>query len=148
MNFVRTIFITNAIKYFLANLQPKWLRSSTIVAGCSNGFLLLQKQNGYNAAMSNIAKICFRCRNDVEPTNNVAERALHPSVIHRKVTGCFRSEWGAKAFAVLTSIIDTAELSGERAFDAIQSLFDSSSLSILLQGEYIPAMQSNTFWNL
>ena len=77
----------------------------------------------------------FLYRSDVEPTNNVAERALRPSVIHRKVMGCFRSEWGANAFAALASVIDTAELSGVRAFDAIQSLFGSPSLPIPLTGE-------------
>ena len=51
----------------------------------------------------------FLYRSDVDPTNNVAERALRPSVIHRKVTGCFRSEWGAKAYAALASVVDTAE---------------------------------------
>ena len=74
----------------------------------------------------------FLYRTDVDPTNNVAERALRPSVIHRKVTGCFRSEWGAKAFAALASVIDTADLSGVHAFDAIQSLFGSPSLPLLV----------------
>jgi transposase len=77
----------------------------------------------------------FLYRSDVAPTNNVAERALRPTVIHRKVMGCFRSEWGAKAFAALASVIDTAELSGVRAFDAIQSLFGSPSLPIPILGE-------------
>jgi transposase len=77
----------------------------------------------------------FLYRKDVEPTNNVAERALRPSVIHRKVIGCFRSEWGAKAFAALASVIDTAELSGIHSFAAIQALFGSPSLPILAQGE-------------
>lgn len=72
----------------------------------------------------------FLERNDVEPTNNVAERALRASVIHRKVIGCFRSEWGAKAFAALASVIDTSELTGIHAFDAIQSLFGLPSLPI------------------
>lgn len=75
----------------------------------------------------------YRC--DVDPTNNVAERALRPSVIHRKVTGCFRSDWGAKAYAAIASVIDTAELSGTHAFDAIQSLFGSPSLPIPILGE-------------
>jgi transposase len=35
----------------------------------------------------------FLYRTDVEPTNNRSERALRPSVIHRKVTGGFRSGW-------------------------------------------------------
>jgi transposase len=77
----------------------------------------------------------FLYRTDVKPTNNVAERALRHSVIHRKVTGCFRSVWGAKAFAALASVIDTAELAGVQAFDAIQSLFGSPSLPISAGGE-------------
>ena len=77
----------------------------------------------------------FLYRSDVDPTNNVAERALRPSVIHRKVTGCFRSDWGAKAYAAIASVIDTAELSGIKAFDAIQSLFGSPSLPIPVLGE-------------
>jgi transposase len=77
----------------------------------------------------------FLYRTDVEPTNNVAERALRPSVIHRKVTGGFRSEWGAKAYAALASVIDTAELSGMDAFAAIQSLFGSPALPFPVGGE-------------
>jgi transposase len=77
----------------------------------------------------------FLYRTDVEPTNNVAERALRPSVIHRKVTGGFRSEWGAKTYAALASVIDTAELSGMRAFDTILSLFGPPALPIPAGGE-------------
>jgi transposase len=69
-------------------------------------------------------------RTDVSPTNNVSERALRPSVIHRKVIGCFRSGWGAQAYAALASVIDTAELSGVHAFDAIQSLLGLPSLPL------------------
>jgi transposase len=72
----------------------------------------------------------FLYRSDVEPTNNVAERALRASVVHRKVTGGFRSEWGAKAYAALASVIDTAELQGIHAFEAIQSLFGPPSLPL------------------
>lgn len=77
----------------------------------------------------------FLYRTDVEPTNNVAERALRPSVIHRKVTGGFRSDWGAKTYAALASVIDTAELSGIHAFDAIQSLFHPPALPIPVGSE-------------
>ena len=37
----------------------------------------------------------------LKPTNNVSERALRPSVIFRKVTNGFRSDWGAKVYADL-----------------------------------------------
>src|SRR4030065_456171 len=59
----------------------------------------------------------FLYRTDLEPTNNVAERALRHSVVHRKVTNGFRSLWGTNTYAALASVIDTAELSGVRAFD-------------------------------
>ena len=81
------------------------------------------------------ALFVFLYRTDVEPTHNVAERALRPSVIHRKVTGGFRSDWGAKTYAALASVIDSAELSGTRAFDAIQSLFGPPALPIPAVGE-------------
>jgi transposase len=72
----------------------------------------------------------FLYRSDVEPTNNRSERALRPSVIHRKVIGCFRSGWGARAYAALASVIDTAELDGVHAFDAIHSLIGPPSLPL------------------
>jgi transposase len=55
----------------------------------------------------------------VPPTNNQSEQALRTSVIHRKVTNGFRSEWGAKAYADLLSVIATARLRGENIFDAL-----------------------------
>jgi transposase len=77
----------------------------------------------------------FLHRSDVEPTNNVAERALRHSVVHRKVTNGFRSHWGTKTYAALASVIDTAELAGVGAFDAIQSLLGPPALPIPLTSE-------------
>ena len=77
----------------------------------------------------------FLYRTDVEPTNNVAERALRHSVVHRKVTNGFRSMWGTNTYAALASVIDTAELAGVRAFDAILSLFGPPTLPIPINGE-------------
>jgi transposase len=72
----------------------------------------------------------FLLRSDVNPTNNVSVRNLRPSVIHRKVIGCFRSGWGANAYAAIASVIDTAELKGISSFNAIQDLFGSPALPI------------------
>jgi transposase len=81
--------------------------------------LRLQKRyRKYRAAL-----FVFLHRTDVSPTNNVSERYLRPSVIHRKVSGCFRSRWGAKGYAALKSLIDTGALSGINPFDVIQNLF-------------------------
>ena len=40
--------------------------------------------------------------------NNASERALRNSVIHRKVSGGFRSQNGARAHAIVSSVADTA----------------------------------------
>jgi transposase len=62
----------------------------------------------------------FLKRRDVEPTNNESERALRPSVIFRKVTNGFRSEWGAKTYAALCSIVETGRRNGRSALTAIR----------------------------
>ena len=43
----------------------------------------------------------------VSPTNNVAEREIRPSVVFRKVTGGFRSEWGPSVHAGYRSVTST-----------------------------------------
>lgn len=55
----------------------------------------------------------------VPPTNNASERSLRPSVVHRKVTGGFRSQAGADAYAVLRTIADTARKRGQAVFTTI-----------------------------
>jgi len=72
----------------------------------------------------------FLHRTDVPPTNNVSERYLRPTVIHRKVMGCFRSAWGAHAYAAIASVVHTAGLSGRSPFDAIQGLFGNPALPL------------------
>jgi transposase len=59
---------------------------------------------------------------DVPPDNNACERALRPSVIHRKVTNGFRSKWGAQAFAALATVIETAKLQNRKVFDTLVNL--------------------------
>ena len=61
----------------------------------------------------------FVTRRDVPPTNNRCERALIPSVIFRKVTGCFRSRWGTRLYAAAISVIATGRLKGTSALQAI-----------------------------
>jgi transposase len=54
----------------------------------------------------------FLERPDVPPTNNASERALRPVVVHRKVSGGFRSGGGAKAYVTFVSIAQTAQKQG------------------------------------
>jgi transposase len=62
----------------------------------------------------------FMSRRDAACTNNVSERALRPSVIFRKVTGGFRSQWGARAYAAAVSVIATGQLRGQTALAALR----------------------------
>ena len=55
----------------------------------------------------------------VPPTNNSSEQAIRMSTIFRKVTNCFRSDWGRDLFADIRSIINTAKRHGLSPFDAI-----------------------------
>ena len=87
--------------------------------------ILLRRYRKYRDSL-----FVFLHRTDVEPTNNFSERNLRPSVIHRKVIGCFRSGWGARTYAALASVIDTAALKGTSPFIAIQNLFGTPALPL------------------
>lgn len=70
----------------------------------------------------------FFDRPDVPPTNNASEQDLRPSVIHRKVTGGFRSQPGADISAIFTSLLTTARKRGQNLFDAFRSVAGPSPL--------------------
>jgi len=52
--------------------------------------------------------------------NNGSERELRPTATYRKVTGGFRSNWGADLFAGVRSVIGTAARRGMDAYQATQ----------------------------
>ena len=55
----------------------------------------------------------------IPPTNNSSEQALRWSVIFRKVTNGFRSDWGRDLFAAVRSIVNTGKRQGFSAFESI-----------------------------
>ena len=63
----------------------------------------------------------FVTRRDVPYTNNACERALRPSVIFRKVTNGFRTEWGGQVYAAAASVMATGRLHGLTALQAIRA---------------------------
>jgi transposase len=82
------------------------------------------------AAMAVTARdklLVFLTRRDVEATNNASERALRPSVIFRRVTNGFRSQWGAKVYADLCSIVATGARAGRTALAAIRDALANSA---------------------
>jgi transposase len=69
------------------------------------------------------ALLLFLERDDVPPTNNASEQALRNSVIYRKVTGGLRTDWGAKLYANLISILESARRQERSIFDILTSVF-------------------------
>ncbi|PJA59186.1 MAG: hypothetical protein CO163_10785 [Rhodobacterales bacterium CG_4_9_14_3_um_filter_71_31] len=61
----------------------------------------------------------------VSATNNIAEREIRPSVVFRKVTGGFRSQWGPSVHAGYESVTSTARIAGQTAFGAIRGIADT-----------------------
>jgi transposase len=53
-------------------------------------------------------------------TNNGSERALRPCAVYRKITNGFRSEWAARLYADIRSVVETGRRRQVRAIDAIR----------------------------
>jgi len=62
----------------------------------------------------------FMTRRDVPSTNNISERHLRPSVIFRKVTNCFRCEWGPETYAAFRSVVSTAKVNDASVYNTIR----------------------------
>ena len=63
----------------------------------------------------------FVTNREIEATNNSSERSLRPCAVYRKITNGFRSEWGAKLYADIRSVVESARRRSIRAIDAIRS---------------------------
>ena len=75
--------------------------------------------------------VVFVTRRDLPPTNNGSEQAIRPLVVFRKVTNCFRSQWGAELYADIRSVLETAR---RRAVGPLQAI------RLTLNGLPIPAV--------
>jgi transposase len=65
---------------------------------------------------------------EVAADNNGSERELRPTATYRKVTGGFRSDWGADLFAAVRSTIGTAARRGIDAYRAIRATLQGQSV--------------------
>ena len=78
---------------------------------------LAKRLNKYQAKLTT-----FLHRKEVDGTNNAAERALRPAVVMRKITGGSRSEEAAQAWAIVASVMRTAEQQGKDVLESIKTL--------------------------
>lgn len=101
----------------ILNLQPKSVE----------GQRLLKRYQKIRAHL-----LLFLSDATIPPTNNSSEQALRWSVIFRKVTNGFRSDWGAQLFAQVRSLVNTAKRQGISAFDAISRALTSHQTDWLL----------------
>ncbi len=62
----------------------------------------------------------FMTNRAIPPTNNGSERAPRPCVTFRKITNGFRTEWGARLYADIRSVIETARRRAIGALEAIR----------------------------
>lgn len=65
----------------------------------------------------------------VPATNNISEREIRPSVVFRKVTNGFRSEWGAGVHAGYRSLTSTARIHAHTAIDAVRALIKRNQIA-------------------
>jgi transposase len=56
---------------------------------------------------------------DVPPTNNTAEQALRNRVVHRKITGGFRTHSGSSYYDIIASVIETARKQGKNILNVL-----------------------------
>jgi transposase len=60
----------------------------------------------------------FVTNRELPATNNASERALRPCAVFRKINKGFRTEWDAKLYADIRSVVETARRRN-RTLDAV-----------------------------
>lgn len=108
----------------------------------------LLEQGSYTDPLLKIARFCknlledftalwtFLSTENVEPTNNHAERSLRPAVTWRKKYFCTRSDYGSEFVARSMSVRMTCQLQGKNAFQflcqILQNYFSKTKLPSLV----------------
>jgi transposase len=78
----------------------------------------------------------FMYNDEIPFTNNQAERDLRMTKVHLKISGGFRSERGAKNYALFRSYISTVKKHGLSVFEALKNLhnpYDNPTLGMIFK---------------
>ena len=103
------------LKRYRENLQERLTRILSLAPHHRDGIRL---QKRYGGLIDNL--FLFLEDATIPPTNNSSEQAIRMSVIFRRVTNGFRSEWGRDLFAAVRSVVNTGKRQGLTAYQSIQ----------------------------
>ena len=112
------------LKAYEARLDASLDRILARTPACAAGVKL---QNTFRKIRAHL--FVFVTRRDLPPTNNGSERALRPAVTFRKITNGFRTAWGAKLYANIRSVLETARRRSIGPLDAIRLTLASQPLT-------------------
>src|SRR5450759_4489011 len=115
----------STLRAYLAKLEAKLDRLLRIEPAGEQGRKLLRISKKYRQNL-----FVFVTNRELPPTNNGSEQALRPCVIFRKVTNCFRSEWGASLYADVRSVFETARRRAIPILHSIRLTMDGRPLPI------------------
>lgn len=104
----------STLRAYLAKLEARLDRLLRIEPAGEPGRKLLRIIKKYRQTL-----LVFITNRALPPTNNGSEQALRPCVVFRKITNCFRSEWGAGLYADVRSVFETAR---RRAIPILHSI--------------------------
>ena len=97
------------------NLQERLTKLLDLVPHHPDGLRLRKRYGGLSDNL-----FLFLEDATIPPTNNSSEQAIRMSVIFRRVTNGFRSEWGRDLFAAVRSVVNTGKRQGLTAYQSIQ----------------------------
>lgn len=80
------------------------------------------------------APVCLCLVEGVPFANNQAERDLRPAKVKQKVSGCFRTDHGARVYARLQAVIFTCRKQERDVFVTLRSLFAHQPISLIIVG--------------
>lgn len=123
----RHTLATSTVEQYCARLRGSLREILNLKPKAVEGQRLLKRYQKIRAHL-----LLFLTDETIPPTNNASEQALRWSVIFRKVTNGFRSDWGALLFAQVRSLVNTAKRQGISAFDAISRALTSQQTDWLL----------------
>jgi transposase len=115
----------STLAVYAAKLEAKLDRLLQIAPANRQGRKLLRMIKKFRQNL-----FVFVTNRALPPTNNGSEQALRPCVIFRKITNCFRSHWGAKLYADVRSVFETARRRGIPILQAIRLTLDERPLPI------------------